>query len=109
MKVWGELEKEIRFRLCRVCTAEGRFALNDQAKTRVRERVIDFLCAAMGGPCKYNGRDMKTSHAGLNITAEDWKTNVKYLVATLDKFKVREKEKRGFKRGGSLKDDIVGR
>ena len=62
-----------------------------------------------GRALKYNGRDMKTSHAGLNITAEDWKTNVKYLVATLDKFKVREKEKRGFKRGGSLKDDIVGR
>lgn len=89
--------------------SRGAIRLERSGENRVRERVIDFLCAAMGGPCKYNGRDMKTSHAGLNITAEDWKTNVKYLVATLDKFKVREKEKRGFKRGGSLKDDIVGR
>jgi hypothetical protein len=36
---------------------------------------------------------MKTSHTGLNISEADWNTSVKYLVATLDKFKVPEKEK----------------
>jgi hemoglobin len=90
----------------------GRFfvGLNDQSKTQVREHVIDFLCAATGGPCKYTGRDMKTAHTGLNITQADWDTNVKYLVATLDKFKVPEKEKGEVLNAvGSLKSDIVGR
>ena len=90
----------------------GRFfvGLNDDSKTRVREHVIDFLCAATGGPCKYTGRDMKSAHTGLNITEADWNTNVKYLIATLDKFKVAEKEKGEVLNAvGSLKGDIVGR
>ncbi|MFQ5641438.1 MAG: group 1 truncated hemoglobin, partial [bacterium] len=44
-------------------------------------------------PCVYRGRDMKTSHAGLGITEEEWNTSVNHLVATLDKFKVPQKEK----------------
>jgi hemoglobin len=48
---------------------------------------------ATGGPCVYTGRDMKTSHAGLGITEDDWNVAVKHLVATLDKFKVGQKEK----------------
>jgi hemoglobin len=73
----------------------GRFfvGLNEESRTRVREHVIDFLCAATGGPCKYTGRDMKTVHTGLNITEADWNTNVKYLIATLDKLKVPKKKR----------------
>ena len=76
----------------------GRFfvGLNDESKIRVREHVIDFLCVATGGPCKYTGRDMKTAHTGLNITEADWNTNVKYLIATLDKSRCRTKRKARF-------------
>ena len=90
----------------------GRFfvGLNVESKTRVRQHVIDFLCAATGGPCKYTGRDMKTAHTGLNISQADWNTNVKYLIATLDKLKVPEKEKGEVMTAvGSLKGDIVSR
>jgi len=90
----------------------GRFfvGLSEDSKTRVRQHVIDFLCAATGGPCKYTGRDMKTAHTGLNISEADWNTNVKYLIATLEKFKVPEKEKGEVLTAvGSLKGDIVGR
>jgi hemoglobin len=53
---------------------------------------------------------MKTAHTGLNITEADWDASVKHLTATLDKFKVPEKEK-GEVLGaiGGLKGDIVGR
>jgi hemoglobin len=73
----------------------GRFfvGLSTDSKMKVRQHVVDFLCAATGGPCKYTGRDMKTAHTGLNITEQDWNTSVKYLVGTLDKFKVPEKER----------------
>ncbi len=60
---------------------------------RIRQLVVDQLCAATGGPCVYIGRDMKTAHAGMGITEADWSAAVGHLVATLDKFKVPEKEK----------------
>ena len=90
----------------------GRFftGLSNDPKLGVRQHVVDFLCVATGGPCKYTGRDMKTAHTGLNISEADWNTSVKYLVGTLDKFKVPEKEKSDVVTAiGSLKGDIVGR
>jgi len=82
--------------------------LNDVSKTRVRQHFIDFLCKATGGPCAYTGQDMKTAHAGLNITEADWAAAVKDLQATLDKFKVPDRE-RGevLSAVSSLKPDIV--
>lgn len=60
---------------------------------RIRQLIVDQLCAATGGPCVYIGRDMKTAHAGMGISEADWDISVKHLVATLDKFKVPRKEK----------------
>jgi hemoglobin len=78
------------------------------SKQRIRQHIVDFLCQATGGPCVYKGRDMKTTHAGIGITSADWDTSVKLLVATLDKFKVPEKEKTEVLNAISpLKKDIV--
>ena len=71
---------------------------------------MDFLCQATGGPCAYHGRDMKTAHTGLGITEEDWNTMVKLLNATLDKFKVPDKERNDVQAAvAGLKADIVGK
>src|SRR5436190_17595579 len=53
----------------------GRFVvgLSDDSKKKLRQHFVEFLCNATGGPCVYIGRDMKTSHAGLGITEDDWK------------------------------------
>ena len=67
--------------------------LSDNSKIRIRQLVLDQLCEATGGPCKYIGRDMKSAHKGMGITEEDWDIGVKHLVATLDKFNVPKKEK----------------
>src|SRR4051812_45387602 len=48
----------------------GRFfqgVSDDDSVIRIRQHVIDLVCAQTGGPCKYTGRDMKTAHAGLGI------------------------------------------
>ncbi len=75
---------------------------------RIRQNIVDQLCAMTGGPCVYLGRDMKTSHAGLGVTEKDWDTSVKLLVATLDKFSVPAKEKDEVLGAvGALKKDIV--
>jgi hemoglobin len=84
--------------------------LSADSQKRLRQHVVDFLCNATGGPCLYLGRDMKTAHTGLGITEADWSAAVKDLVATLDKFKVPDKEKNEVLGAISgLKGDIVGR
>jgi hemoglobin len=90
---------------------EKRFfgGLSVDSQKRLRQHVVDFLCSATGGPCYYTGRDMKTAHTGLKITEDDWNAAVKDLVATLDKFKVPDKEKNEVLTAVSgLKGDIVG-
>jgi len=78
------------------------------SKKRIRQHILDQFCAATGGPCIYTGREMKTSHAGLGITDADWNAAAKHLVASLDKFKVPEKEKgEVLTFVSSLKKDIV--
>ena len=63
------------------------------SKKHIRQHILDQFCAATGGPCVYTGRDMKTTHGGLGITEADWDAAAKHLAASLDKFKVPEKEK----------------
>jgi hemoglobin len=75
---------------------------------KIRQHIVDQLCMATGGPCYYIGRDMKTAHAGLGITEDDWNASVVHLVATLDKFSVPQKEKDEVIGAiASMKNDIV--
>lgn len=81
---------------------------SEDSLKRTRQLIVDQLCAATGGPCVYIGRDMKSSHKGLGITEADWKMAVNLLVASLDSFKVPQKEKDELLGAASgLKPDIV--
>jgi hemoglobin len=78
------------------------------SRKRIRQLVLDQLCAATGGPCIYIGRSMRASHEGLGITEDDWNIAVKLLVQTLDKFKVPKAEQGELaKLLTTLKPDIV--
>ncbi len=60
---------------------------------REKQLLIDFLCHCAGGPLLYTGRDMKTSHKGMQINEDDWSAFLDHLKATLDEFKVAATEK----------------
>lgn len=78
------------------------------SQKRIRQLVVDQLCAATGGPCYYTGRSMKTAHAGLGISEPDWQLAVGHLVATLDKFQVPAREREEVLSAISgVKSDIV--
>jgi hemoglobin len=72
----------------------GRFfqGVSADSLIRIRQHVVDLVCAQAGGPCKYTGRDMKTAHAGLGITRADWKRSNMRFGETLAKFNVPGKE-----------------
>lgn len=82
--------------------------LSVDSQKKLRQHFVDLICATTGGPCIYTGRDMKTVHTGLGITDSDWQAAVKDLVATLDHFKVGQREKDEVLTAVStLKKDIV--
>jgi hemoglobin len=60
---------------------------------RLKMHLVNQICEASGGPCKYTGRDMRTTHRGMGVTQAHFDALVGDLVATLDKFKVPDKEK----------------
>ena len=66
------------------------------SRDRSRQLTVDQLCQLAGGPCVYIGRDMKTSHAGLNITRNEWEVTIRYLEKALDKLKIQQREKEQF-------------
>jgi len=75
---------------------------------KTKQLVTDQICNLTGGPCDYIGRDMKTAHAGLAITDAEWDAAIKHFEISLDKFKVKEREKRDFiAMLQKLKGDIV--
>jgi hemoglobin len=79
-----------------------------ESRRRGDQLLIDFLCAAFGGPVYYDGPDMKTSHHGLGITIEEWDLTLGHIGTTLDALGVAAREKDDvLAAAAGLKDDIV--
>ncbi|MGH9945496.1 MAG: group I truncated hemoglobin, partial [Pyrinomonadaceae bacterium] len=75
---------------------------------RLTFMLVQQVCDASGGPCKYTGRSMKDSHKNMGVTGGEFNALVGHLVATLDKFKVGETEKNELLGVlGPMKPDIV--
>ena len=82
-----------------------RFVANLSADERIAERfgmtnpdrrkrlLVEQICEATGGPCKYSGRDMKSAHAGHSITQDEFDWTAAHLVEALDHFEVPAQEK----------------
>ena len=74
----------------------------------LKTMLVDQICEASGGPCKYTGKTMKESHTGMGVKDEHFNALVEDLVKALDKFKVPEKEKGELVGAlGGMKGDIV--
>ena len=77
-------------------------------KAGLKYRVTEMVCQVTGGPCSYTGRSMLNAHAHLNITEKEWDAMVADFVASLNHFKVPEKEQQELLAlVGTTKGDIV--
>ena len=65
---------------------------------KFKGNLVDQICEASGGPCKYKGKDMKAAHMGMGVSGADFTALVEDLSGALDKFKV----------GGHEKDQLLG-
>jgi hemoglobin len=77
-------------------TAVDHFADNVQTDNRInftfaeadiskfKRLIFEQLCNLSGGPCKYTGRDMRTSHAKLKINNAEFNALAEDLYIALD-------------------------
>ena len=65
----------------------------DSDRERVIQVVTEFICAGTGGPQEYTGKDMLTTHRGMNINEAEYLAVVDDIMAALDSNNVGEREK----------------
>jgi len=83
-------------------------AADPKRLAKFKMNLVDQICQASGGPCKYTGKSMKEAHAGMGVSTADFNALVEDLVAALDKFKVAEADKNTLLGVlGPMKGDIV--
>lgn len=99
-ELWAQVAADARI--------NGRFAHTDPKV--FGSQLVDFLCQASGGPCKYTGADMKKAHAGMKLSDAEFTALAENTVKALDKFSVPATEKgEVMDMLGGLKGDVVNR
>jgi hemoglobin len=79
----------------------------DRLKT-FKTNLVNQICEASGGPCKYTGQDMKSAHMGMGVSGPNFDALVEDLVWALDKMHVGKTEKHELLAAlGPMKTDIV--
>ena len=78
----------------RVNTWFKRTASTPENIATYKAKLSSFICSAVGGPCKYTGRDMVAAHKGRAVTNEAFNAVAEDLSAQLDQLKVPAQEKR---------------
>src|SRR5262249_37670795 len=68
-------------------TRGGQFALSADGVKALEQKLVELVSAVGGGPLKYTGRDMKSSHAGMGITDAEFDALAGHLIAPLKKYK----------------------
>jgi hemoglobin len=56
--------------------------------------MLQFLSLATGGPARYDGKTIKSSHAGMRITNAEFDATIGDLKASLDKLQVADREQK---------------
>jgi hemoglobin len=63
----------------------GKHKLTDEQLGELKQKIVEFLSQAAGGPLKYTGKTMKEAHKGMGITNSQFDALVADLKQALDK------------------------
>lgn len=76
----------------------------------LKRKIGDYVCRLAGGPCDYQGRTMRSSHAHLGLSEADWELGANQLSRALREYRIPEGEQQELLALiGSTKADIVTR
>ncbi len=73
-------------------TRGGKYPLDAAGVAHLEELLVQLISATTGGPLKYTGKDMKSSHAGMGITNAQFDALAGDLIAVLKSYKVPQGE-----------------
>lgn len=65
-----------------------------QNVARLKTHLVQFISLATGGPAKYDGKDMRSAHAGMRIGNPEFDATIGDLKASLDKLRIPDKEQK---------------
>lgn len=60
----------------------------------IKKHTIDFFSAGSGGPVTYSGRDMPTTHKGMNINPAEYMYVMDDIMEVLENHKIDEASKK---------------
>lgn len=60
---------------------------------KLKRLACEFFCAGSGGPGGYSGRDMRTTHSGMNVSEQEFIAVMDDVVQALDKNGIGAREK----------------
>ncbi len=87
-------------------TISARYVNSDRDK--VIQLVFEFLCSATGGPQEYTGRDMLTTHRGMNLSEEEFMAVLDDLLTALQSNGIGQREQEELLLANyNLRGDIV--
>lgn len=70
------------------------YAHQPERFAEIRQHTIEFFSAGSGGPVKYNGKDMPTTHQGMNISAAEYMNVMDDIMGVLEKHKIDDESKK---------------
>ncbi len=86
----------------------GKYKLDGKGIADLRQKMVDMVSEATGGPLKYKGKDMKSAHAGMKITEQEFDALAEIVQTQLKKNKVADADVAELmKIIGATKKDIV--
>lgn len=62
--------------------------------SKIRQHTIDFFSAGSGGSIEYKGRDMPTTHKGMNISAAEYMHVIDDIMGVLEQHNIDEESKK---------------
>ena len=58
---------------------------NTRDVEHAKRMTVEFFCAGSGGPQAYTGRDLVTTHKGMNISEQEFISAVDDILSAMDK------------------------
>jgi hemoglobin len=64
------------------------FLFEDSNRANLHSVIVEQICAESGGPCTYQGLDMRAAHSGLDIRHDEFDAFVENLIVAMERIGV---------------------